>query len=398
MKSVEGCFLSIGAGKNQLPLIQAAKARGLHVISVDKNSSAPGFKDSDIRILESTSEYRKILHAMSRVPYTHILKGVGSRSFGSAVHSAAYLAEKYKLVGNSAASIALFSNKKKMKQMLEKHGILVPGILNLPSEKSKTKKSLPFPVLVKPAAGYAKKGIRIIKDEADWKKWSKGLKLDSWIVEPVIEGKEVTVLGMVISKKFHIISVSDKITTSEPPFIERIHIVPSANLEMTGEIKMVCQAVVHASGLENGPFVAEFKINERGECYLLEASPEVGGEYLADSLLKELYSYPYFPDLLSLYIGDKPKPKFLLKETIPGKMSAILFALPSDREKVVTEHTQFTLLPNETLFFNEELLPVGTNLVGREGNARRTFVYGISTTSKISREDWIVSLLERLPS
>ena len=398
MKSVEGCFLSIGAGKNQVPLIQAEKARGLHVIAVDKNSSAPGFTDSDIRILESTTEYRKILHAMSRVPYTHELKGVGSRSFGGAIHSTAYLAEKFKLVGNSSASIALFSNKKKMKALLEKNSILVPTNIPFPVEKSKSKKppSLPFPLLVKPANGFAKKGISILSNEAEWKKWSKGIKPEEWILEPKIEGKEVTVLGMVVSKKFHIISLSDKITTAEPPFIERIHIVPSSCLEMTGEIKMICQAIVRATGLKNGPFVAEFKINDFGECYLLEAAPEVGGEFLAETLLKETYTYPYFPDLLSLYIGEKPKPKFLLNESQPGKMSAIVFVIPSDKDKMVREHTPIPLLPGESIFFEDELLKPRTSLVGREGNARRTYVYGISTTYKISRDDWSRSLIERI--
>jgi biotin carboxylase len=398
MKSVEGCFLSIGAGKNQVPLILAAKARGLHVISVDKNSAAPGFQDSDIRILESTNEYRKILHAMGRVPYTHVLRGVGSRSFGGAIHSTAYLADKFKLIGNSPAAIALFSNKKKMKALLEKNGVLVPGSIALPSEKSKSKKpvSLPYPIIVKPANGYAKKGIRIIENETEWKKWSKGVKADQWIIEPKIEGNEVTVLGMVISRKFHIISISDKITTTEPPFIERIHIVPSRSIEMTGEIKMICQSVVNTSGLQNGPFVAEFKINVHGNCYLMEASPEVGGEYLADTLLKESYTYPYFPDLVSLYIGEKPKPKFLLEGSNPSKMSAILFSLPSDNEKLVREHTPISLLPNESIFMKEELLPKGTALIGREGNARRTYVYGISTTARISRENWVSTLLERI--
>jgi biotin carboxylase len=398
MKSLEGCFLSIGAGKNQVPLIQAAKARGLHVISVDQNSAAPGFKDSDIRILESTSQYRKILHAMSRVPYTHILKGVGSRSFGGAVHSAAYLANKFRLIGNPPSSITLFSNKKKMKSLLEKNGLLVPKSLSLPSDKSKPKKgdTLPFPIIVKPALGFAKKGIKVIANEKEWKIWSKGIKTEQWIIEPKIEGTEITVLGMVVAKKFSILSISDKITTTEPPFIERLHIIPSSSLEYTGEIKMICQSLVHITGLENGPFVAEFKINAFGDCYLMEAAPEVGGEYLADYLLKESYSYPYFQDLLSLYIGEKPRPKFLLKEINPGKLSAILFSLPSEKEKVVKEHSPFPLLENETLFLQEELLTPGTSLTNKEGNARRTYVYGISTTAKIKKEIWIESLLDRI--
>ncbi|MDZ4727646.1 MAG: ATP-grasp domain-containing protein [Leptospira sp.] len=398
MKPVEGCFLSIGAGKNQLPLIQAAKARGLHVISVDKNSEAPGFIESDIRILESTSEYRKILHAMSRVPYTHVLKGVGSRSFGQAVQSTAYLADKFKLTGNSPESIALFANKKKLKALLEKKGIPVPKSITPQVTSAKVKKkelSLPFPLIVKPYDGYAKKGIRIINDEKEWKVFSKGLKLDEWIIEPKIEGTEVTVLGFVVAKKFRIISISDKITTTEPPFIELAHLIPSQNLNMTGELKMICQSVVNITGLKNGPLVAEFKITKNGDCILMEAAPEVGGEFLADQLLKESYAYPYFQDLLSLLIGERPKPKFLLKEKTPGKMFAILFVLPKENEKSIKAHPQFNLQHGESFFMQNELLPVGTVLTNKEGNARRSYVYGISTTEKIPKQDWIQSLLYR---
>jgi biotin carboxylase len=397
MKSAEGCFLSIGAGKNQIPLIHAAKARGLHVIAVDRDSTAPGFKDSDIRILESTVEYRKILHAMSRVPYTHVLKGVGSRSFGGAIHSTAYLAEKFKLTGSSPSSISLFANKRSCKALLEKNGILVPKTLALPvsSPKSKKEVQLPYPILAKPAEGFAKKGISVIQDEKEWKVWSKGKKLTDWILEPKIEGNEVTVLGMVIQGQFHILSLSDKITTTEPPFIELVHIVPSANIRMTGEIKMICQSIVNITKLTNSPFVAEFKITDTGECYLIEAAPEVGGEFLADALVKAHYSYSYFPDLLALYIGESPKLQFLLKEPKQNKLSAILFVLPDHKTKAVPPHTDFPLIAGESIFMKEELLPTATLLTNKEGNARRTFVYGISSTSAQNRDEWIQSLIDR---
>ncbi|GBF49278.1 ATP-grasp domain protein [Leptospira ryugenii] len=397
MKPLEGSFLSLGAGVNQLPLIDAAKARGLHVIAVDKNSGAPGFQKSDIRILESTSEYRKILHAMSRVPYTHVLRGVGSRSFGQAIHSTAYLAEKFKLPGNPPSAVDLYLDKKKLKSFLEARSIPVPKSFSFPTTATKTKKKeilLDFPLVAKPASGHAKKGIRVLANEGEWKAFAKQAKPEQWILEQKVEGKEVTVLGMVLSGKFHLLSLTDKITTSEPPFIEIAHISPSSSIEFSGELKMLCQAIIRHTGIVHGPFVAEFKITDGGECVLIEAAPEVGGEFLADELLKQHFSYSYFDDLLSVLIGEKPKLKFL--QIGQKERSAIFFALSSQQEKTVKSHPILALESHETLFFQKELLPLGTSLIGKEGNQRRDFVFGVSTSEKIKAEDWVRSLLQRM--
>ncbi|WP_411822458.1 ATP-grasp domain-containing protein [Leptospira sp. 'Mane'] len=398
-KKLIGSFISIGAGKNQLPLILAAKERGLHVIGIDKNSTAVGFSHCDIRILESTKEYRKILHAMSRVPLTESLRGVGTRSFGDATYSVSYLSEKFKLVGNTSASVSLFSNKKQIKSILEKKGILVPKnqTLGLEKKKGAKKAELPFfPVIVKPSLGFAKRGIQIIEEEKHWADWQKSIKPDQWIVESKIEGDEVTALGFVISSKFHLLSLSDKITTKEPPFLEVAHITPSERIDMAGEIKMICQSIANLTKLKDGPFVAEFKINSKGECYLLESAPEVGGEFLAEQLLPKHYGYSYFSDLISIYLGEKPKPKFLFKTKDKTKKTAIVFRIPRKKQKLVESEPEFILADGETLFFKESLIPEGESLDKREGNARRPYVYGISTTSEITNRNWIDNIQDRM--
>ncbi|TGN13978.1 ATP-grasp domain-containing protein [Leptospira ilyithenensis] len=397
-KKLIGSFISIGAGKNQLPLILAAKERGLHVIGIDKNSTAVGFSHCDIRILESTKEYRKILHAMSRVPMTEKLQGVATRSFGDATYSASYLSEKFKLIGNPSTSVSLFSNKKQIKSILEKKGILVPKTQTIGLEKKVTKKTeLPkFPIIVKPSLGFAKRGIQIIEEEKAWTDLQKTIKSDQWIVESKIEGDEVTALGFIVSSKFYLLSLSDKITTKEPPFLEVAHITPSERIDMAGEIKMICQSIVNLTKLKNGPFVAEFKINSQGDCYLLESAPEVGGEFLAEQLLPKHYGYSYFSDLISLYLGEKPKPNFLHKPKGKAKKTAIIFRIPHKKQKLVGQEPELQLAGGESLFFKESLIPEGESLDKREGNARRPFVYGISTTSEVGNRDWIESIQDRM--
>ncbi|PJZ45810.1 ATP-grasp domain-containing protein [Leptospira brenneri] len=400
MKQLTGSYLSIGAGENQIPLIRAAKARGLKVISVDTNPEAPGLVESDIRILESTHEYRKILHAMSRVPLPFKLMGVGSRSYGKAVYTVSYLAEKLKLRGNPRDTVNLFLDKEKFKNSVGKFGIPLPSSLQVGSSpKAKEKKQeLTFPVIAKPKEGSGKKGITVLETEADYKKFSRLKTSESFLLEPFIPGDEVTVLGFVIARRFYLISLTDKITTGKPNFIEVAHVAPSKHIDLAGELKMICQAVVTATKLKTGPFVAEFKITKNKECLLIESAPEVGGEFLADVLIPEHYGYQYFNDLLSVTIGEKTRPEFLKKPKDGITKSALVFTLPSDRQKKMGEPAVFEPNTGETLFFQKQLVPTGASLEKLEGNHKRTQVFGITTKLSTNTKDWLDSLFTRINS
>ncbi|XDD47925.1 acetyl-CoA carboxylase biotin carboxylase subunit family protein [Leptospira sp. WS39.C2] len=398
MKQLNGSYLSIGAGENQIPLIRAAKARGLKVIAVDTNPMAPGLNECDIKILESTHEYRKILHAMSKVPLPYKLLGVGSRSYGKAVYTVSYLAEKLKLRGNPRESTNLFLDKEKFKQTISRYGIPVPSsIQSQNNSKTKDKKlDLKFPIIAKPKDGSGKKGISVLETEIEFKKFTKSKSNDNFLLETFTPGDEVTVLGFVINKRFYIVSLTDKITTGKPNFIEVAHIAPSAHLSMAGELKMICQSIVTASKLKAGPFVAEFKITKNNECILIEATPEVGGEFLADQLLPAHYGYDYFKDLLSVTIGEKTRPQFLKQSKKGINFSSIIFRIASTKQKKMTDQEPFFPNPFETIFFTKQLIPNGTSIEPLEGNHRRTFVMGLSTKQAISANDWYKSILERM--
>ncbi|TGL48657.1 ATP-grasp domain-containing protein [Leptospira kemamanensis] len=400
MKQLHGSYLSIGAGENQIPLIRAAKARGLKVIAVDTNPMAPGLNECDIKILESTHEYRKILHAMSKVPLPYKLLGVGSRSYGKAVFTVSYLAEKLKLRGNPRESTNLFLDKEKCKLTVSKFGIPVPTpiVINSPPKAKDKKSELSFPIIAKPKEGSGKKGITVLETEAEFKKFTKGKTNEAFLLETYTPGDEVTVLGFVINKRFYLISITDKITTGIPEFIEIAHIAPSIHLRMAGELKMICQSIVTATKLKTGPFVAEFKITKNKECILMEAAPEVGGEYLADQLLPNHYGYDYFKDLLSVTIGEKTRPDFLKTAKQGFTHSAIVYTLAHSKQKKMGEMVTFSPTTNESVFFSKQLIETGSNLDKREGNHKRTSVFGINTKQTIGAKDWLDSIFNRLES
>lgn len=116
----KGYFLSIGAGLNQVPLISAAIKLGYSVISVDRNNHAPGLSVSSLRIMESVTEYRKILKTVSEIPLQGKILGIGTRSYGKATYTASYIADKLKLRYASLESVEICSDKNLLKETAKK--------------------------------------------------------------------------------------------------------------------------------------------------------------------------------------------------------------------------------------------------------------------------------------
>lgn len=367
MTGKKGYFISIGGGENQLPLIYAVKKSGYRLIVIDRNSKAPGFKEADIKIIESVTEYRRIFNYILKTLLDAPIVGIGCRSFGRAGISAAYLSEKLKLHGNSVHSVKFFQNKFQYKKQLQAKGIPIPEQHSLQDLK---KGNIGFPAVIKPSQGEGKKGIRLCRTKKE---------LDAAIsqnpeelyAETFIEGREYTVLGFVHQGEFMLVSVSDKITDSKAPFIELVHRLPVSDPRFIGEFVFLCQRTVQIAGLQNGPFTAEFKVNSRSEVFLIEAVPEIGGEFLADSLIPAVLDYDYFGNYVSLMTGKKPeKPvqKYKLKES-----GYIRFYGPT-KEKAF--YLGSAVAPNGKIFLEKELKKTGDLLYPSAGNSCRFYALG----------------------
>ena len=369
MTGKKGYFISIGGGENQLPLIRAVKDSGYRLIIADRNPKAPGFKEADIKIMESVTEYRRIYNYILKTLLDAPIVGIGCRSFGRASVSAAYLADKLRLNGNTVNSVKFFQNKFQYKKYLQTKGIPVPEQYSLQDLK---KANISFPAVIKPSQGEAKKGIRLCRTKKE---------LDAAVsqnsgdmhTETFIEGKEYTVLGFIWKGEFILVSVTDKITDSKPPFIELVHKFPVSDTRHIGEFVFLCQRIAQLAGLQNGPFTAEFKVNSRSEVFLIEAVPEIGGEFLADFLIPSVLKYNYFENYVSLMIGRKPKKpvqNYRLKES-----GYIRFYGPA-KERAFYLGSSVT--PNEKIFMEKELKKTGDLLYPSSGNLCRFYALGFT--------------------
>ena len=375
----KGIILSLGAGENQVPFIRASTEKGFTVLAVDVNDSAPGFSFSKYKIVESITEYRKIFSHISSLSLTEPILGIGCRSYGKAIESLSYLSEKFELPGNPLTIIKNFYDKSKIKKFLSDNGINVPHQIN-PStllNKKINLESIPFPLIYKPIDGSSKKGINIIENINDFKKIYKNKQ--NIFLEEFIDGKEFTVLGFVFKSKFYVVCISDKITTNYPPYLEIAHVVPTRFPNFIGEIKLIMQRIINLTGLSNGALVGEFKTNSRGDLFLMEVMPEIGGEFLADILIPKSYDYNYFYDYINVITGIEPK----LNKNSPkkNKYNVIQYIVPPKGNYIFSGYKDFES-KKYNFFFEKDLLNIGTVTNTDLGNKERVKVVGYSTSKE----------------
>jgi biotin carboxylase len=375
----KGIILSLGAGENQVPFIRAAMEKGFTVLAVDLKDNAPGFSFSKYKIVESITEYRKIFSHISSLTLAEPIIGIGCRSYGKAIESLSYLSEKLELPGNPLSIIKNFYDKSKIKKYLSENGINVPQQINPLTilNKNINPEAIPFPLIYKPIDGSSKKGIKIIENINDFKKVYKNKQ--NIFLEEFIDGKEFTVLGFVFKSKFYIVSVSDKLTTNYPPYLEIAHVLPTRFPNFIGEIKLIMQRIINLTGLSNGALVGEFKSNSRGDLYLMEVMPEIGGEFLADILIPKSYNYNYFYDYINVITGIEPK---LFKNLVlNNNYNVIQFVVPPEGSHTFSGFREIDSKKNN-FFFEKELLNIGTHTNTELGNKERVKVVGYSTSKE----------------
>ena len=286
-------FVSIGAGHNQIPLIKEAKELGFHVIGVDQNISAPGFPLCDLKIQESIDNHGLIYKMLLELLVDGEIKGVCTRSYGTALVTTSYLAERFNIPFLPYTASHSFANKRRMKAALLKHGIPTPSVIHAVSE-SKIAKLSPasFPVIVKPAIGHAKTNVVLAADPDEVLACLKSFEnQEEVLIEKFIDGEEIIVVGVIHQGTYHLVEMTDKTTLFPPSFIDVAHVTPSKHIGFAKKASDIAQKIAQAFGIATAPLVMECVITPDGELYLIEAVPEFGGEFLADVLIPASCNY-----------------------------------------------------------------------------------------------------------
>lgn len=334
MKSNESRFiLSLGAGYNQIILIEAALDLGYQVIAVDRDALAPGFKLCTIRIVESISEYRKIWYRLQMLQLHDRIDAVLSRSFGIAQKSVSYLSEKFHLNGNRNFKLELFNDKDAMKRALVEADVPTPPFYQLSTiNRQRLPADLDYPLIVKKKVSHGKQNLFFIKNSKSWQQIRERLttsgkeELSHYIVEPYRRHNgEFTLMAYLDRGNLIFVDLWEKITSGPPDFIELEHRSPAEiDVNNMKNLHKKLQRACKKMGLQYGPLVVEFILLEKNEFQILEMVPEFGGEYLAEAMILRKPSFNIFQAVISSLIADAKKSPNVSKNFIAQKKDNVI--------------------------------------------------------------------------
>lgn len=345
------------------------------MIAVDRNPDAPGFSESDGSLQISAHRPAAIYRLLQTQLTGAQIKGIGSRSFGAAAATAAALAERLGVPGPGWSSTRLFANKRRLKEKLAAAGVAMPRSFSWGRNKDTfSVMSRRRPLIARPARGFGKVGIEILQRTTDLRRFLREAGPDNgkFLLEQVVEGLELTVLGLVNRGVYVPVSISRKEIASTPLFAEVMHSFPAQISDETRtRVHSSMQALVHQTGLGTGPIVAEFIINSKGQPLLVEASPEVGGEYIGDCIAEVGAGFPIFDNLVANACGLPIRPA-------SGTMRAVVIRYVMPRDGVLAKLAfPQTLLAHPDLLFAKALQVVGRHTDTKRGNLDRLAVFAL---------------------
>ena len=279
-------LLVLGAGPAQLGLLAAARARELHVIAVDRDPSAPGFRYADRRAIVSTEDES----AVERLAGAERVDGLIAPGIDWPVAIAARVAERLALPHPISPETATLSTSKlRQRERFAEAGVPQPAyeVCSGAAEAAKAADRIGLPCVIKAPDRQGQRGLTLVRS-ADEVQAAVDLALDAsrsatLLVEEHVPGREVTVNAFSSGGHFTPLTVTDRLTAPLPAFgVALTHAWPS-ELEPAeiGAVVEAASAAAAAVGIANGPSYTQVLVGPDGP-RVGELAARLGGGHDAE--------------------------------------------------------------------------------------------------------------------
>ena len=272
-------LLVLGAGPAQLGLLEAARARGVWLAVVDRDPAAPGFRLADRRCILSTEDEPAIDRLVGALEVGGIISPGTDWPVGVAARIAEHAGLPHPI---SPQTAVLATNKLRQRERLAEAGVPQPGSWVVGGDDDLPE--ITGPVVVKAPDRQGQKGLTLVESpdalaaaiDVARSAARNGLAL----VEELVDGPELTVVGFSAAGVFTALTVTDRITAEPPAFgVALAHVWPS---QVPGtEVAATAAAAVAALGIENGPSYTQLRIGPAGP-QVIEVAARLGGGHDAE--------------------------------------------------------------------------------------------------------------------
>jgi biotin carboxylase len=273
----------------QVPLIKKAKEMGFHVIVMDSNPNADGFRFADEHEEVNPRNLPKVLEVFEK----HKPDAVTSDECDYSYFAQALLSEIFGVPGPELKVAQLATNKKLMKQRCRECGILQPEFYpctNL-DQARKAVERVGFPAVIKPVDSRGAIGTTVISSLSELKGAFCEAIANSHareiLVEEFIRGVPITVDGYAFSKTGHkslAIASKEMLSGRKPVVMEVVYPaqIPKTYIEKAIETN---ERLMKAFGIKFGGTHTEYVIDEVGELYFMETHNRGGGVYTSPLII-----------------------------------------------------------------------------------------------------------------
>jgi biotin carboxylase len=272
-------LLVLGAGAAQLGLLEAAAARDLSVIAVDRNPLAPGFGFADERAVISSEDEAGI----ERLAKAREVDGIISPGADWPVGIAARVAERLGLPHPiSGATAVLATTKTRQRERFAAAGVVQPRTFSVGDP------AITFPCVVKAPDRQGQRGLTLVRERSELAAAIETATAESRgggvLVEELIDGPELTVNAVSLDGVFVPLTVTDRVLAEPPAFgVALAHAWPSAQPDARViDVIDAARGAVVALGIENGPTYTQVRIDTDGKPSVMEVAARLGGGHDAE--------------------------------------------------------------------------------------------------------------------
>ena len=315
----------IGASILQKPLILKAKEMGVetHCFAWDKEKDSICKKFTDYFYPISVLEKEQILDVCKGIQ----IDGITSIASDFCVPTVCFIAEKMGLIGNRYEDSLIAINKLHQRQAFLKNGVHSPQF-TLASEKMDLT-GYRYPLIVKPTDRSGSFGVFKVEKEADLAKAILRAQELSFskqaLIEEYVTGTEVSVETISWEGRHYNLTLTDKVTTGAPYYVEIAHHEPSdLSPEIQEKVKAEARKALTAVNVNYGASDTEIMITENGEVYVIEVNARLGGDFTHE-MVKLSTGYDFLKGVIDVALNQFEAPViiennysgiyFLCKET-----------------------------------------------------------------------------------
>jgi biotin carboxylase len=322
-------LMIFAAGPLQILAITTARRLGVRVVALDGDANAPGLRLADAAHVVNITDFDACL-AIARQERADGLLQICSEVSIPVIGA---INETLDLPGTRSETARRATNKHLMRQAFAAGGAPSPKSFGVSTEEEAAAAGalIAGPKIVKPSRCSGSRGVtRIAEDARDGElvaAYHRALSFSAdrgVVIEEFIAGPEFSVEMLIWNGRSHVLTVTDKVTTGSPYFVETGHSQPSRSSGADRKrIEDAAIAGVRALGLDWTAAHAEVKLGAGGPA-IMEIGARLGGDFITTELVPRSTGIDMVAGAVRLALGEEPD----LKPRHPPRGAAIRYLTP----------------------------------------------------------------------